>query len=201
MNWRVLNSQKIISDQWLTVRADTCRTSGGDIISPYYVIEGRDWCNVTAVSPSGQVVLVHEYRHGFGRRLLGLPGGLIDPEDHSPALAAQRELLEEVGISTLRSIELLAPMVVNPSTHTNTGYSFLAIVDDDEINNLSSREPDIEVHIQPFVDLVRDVIDGNITISGYDAASILRAAFSLSKKNIAAAGEIKKLVISYFDHL
>jgi ADP-ribose pyrophosphatase len=194
MSWRVITTKKVLEDQWISVRADTCLRADGSVVAPYYVIEGKDWCNVTAVTPSGHTILVREYRHAFGRTLVGLPGGLIDPDDPSPEQAAVRELAEEVGITKLISTCLLASMVVNPSTHTNVGYSFLAIVHEDSVREVRSIEPEIEVVIKPFTELLMEVIDGNSLFSGYDAASILRAGFRLMRLDMPISLEIRKVL-------
>lgn len=194
MQWRVLESKKVLEDQWISVRADTCLRPDGSVVTPYYVIEGRDWCNVTAVSPSGLAVLVGEYRHGFGRTLLGLPGGLIDPEDATPERAAMRELAEEVGIAKTIHTCLLASMVVNPSTHTNVGHSFLAIVSEEAAREAKSIEPEIEIVIRPFPELLKEVIDGVSLFSGYDAASILRAAFRLRTLDMPVSRNLREIL-------
>ena len=51
-------------------------------------------------------LLIHEFRLELGRRIYGLPGGLIDPGE-SPEEAARRELLEETGLHLIEVRRLL----------------------------------------------------------------------------------------------
>ncbi len=57
----------------------------------------RDFVIVLPLTDHGEVVMVKQYRHGIEDICLELPGGIIDPEDDSPAAAAERELREETG--------------------------------------------------------------------------------------------------------
>jgi len=51
-------------------------------------------------------VLIHEFRLELGRRIYGLPGGLIDPGE-TPEEAAGRELGEETGLRLAEIREVL----------------------------------------------------------------------------------------------
>ena len=51
-------------------------------------------------------VLIHEFRLELGRRIYGLPGGLIDG-DETPEEAARRELHEETGLELVEIKEIL----------------------------------------------------------------------------------------------
>lgn len=51
-------------------------------------------------------VLIHEFRLELGRRIYGLPGGLIDPGE-TPEAAAQREASEETGLRLVEIREIL----------------------------------------------------------------------------------------------
>ncbi|MBB3011441.1 NUDIX hydrolase [Cupriavidus alkaliphilus] len=178
--WNILASDDLIKDEWIHLRRHRCLRSDGSIVDPYYIIGGRDWVNIMPVTRTGLVYLIREYRHGFGEILMGLPGGLID-EGESRAAAAVRELREETGLAACSPLLLTGAMVVNPSTHSNMGYSFLTLVTEPQEPLVASLEPDIEVVTYSLEELLDIVLSGSEVLSGYDAASILRGLFSLRK--------------------
>ncbi len=123
--WRVVASKTVLRDRWIDVRADDCRTPGGQTIAPYYVLAYPDWVNVVALTDAGLLVLVEQYRHAAGSAVVELPGGAVDAADASLLAAAQRELLEETGYAAAewRQVSSLYP---NPATQTNRVHTFLA---------------------------------------------------------------------------
>ena len=48
---------------------------------------------------SNQVVMVRQFRPPVDHQVLEIPAGRLDPDDDSPALAAERELAEETGLA------------------------------------------------------------------------------------------------------
>ena len=123
--WQVLSSQTLLRDRWIDLRADHCRTQGGQEITPYYVLAYPDWVNVVALTDDRRLLLVEQYRHAAGSAMLELPGGAMDATDAGPLVAAQRELLEETGYAA-RDWRAVSSLYPNPATQTNRVHSFLA---------------------------------------------------------------------------
>jgi len=89
-----------------------------------FTLRGRHWCNVVAVTPSDEVVLVWQYRFGTDSLSLEIPGGVID-EGESPEQAARRELREESGYEAER-LDLLLEVEANPAIQNNRCFTFVA---------------------------------------------------------------------------
>jgi ADP-ribose pyrophosphatase len=124
-DWKLLKSEYVLQDRWLSLRADTCQLPTGRIVAPYYVLEYPTWVNVVALTKDHHVVLVRQYRHGLQQTVLELPSGTVEATDASAHAAVQRELLEETGYACGDVVETgrLSP---NPANHTNWTYCFLA---------------------------------------------------------------------------
>lgn len=69
---------------------------------------------VLPLTPAGAVVCIRQYRPGFGRVVLSIPGGLLD-EGEEVAAAAARELREETGYAA-GSVEVVAATMANHGT-------------------------------------------------------------------------------------
>jgi len=60
---------------------------------------------VLAVTKEKQVLLTREYRHGLGRVVVSLPGGVAH-DGETAEVCARRELLEETGYDASRLLEM-----------------------------------------------------------------------------------------------
>lgn len=124
--WKILNSQYLIRDHWMTLRTDRCELPNGHIIDSYYVRETQDFVQVVPIHTDGRILIVRQYRHGANIISTEIPGGVMDAEDPSPLHAAKRELLEETGCSADTFIEL-PPFYANPARQNNRVHTFLAL--------------------------------------------------------------------------
>jgi ADP-ribose pyrophosphatase len=123
--WKVVSSEYLHKEPWLTVRKDHVILPNGNHIPAYYILEYPNWVNIIAITREGQFVFIRQYRHGLQEVSYELCAGVCEKEDSSPLISAQRELLEETGYGkgTWKEYMRISP---NPSTHTNMTYCFLA---------------------------------------------------------------------------
>lgn len=122
--WRVVDSETVVADRWIRVRADDCRDAEGRRIAPYHVLEYGDWISVLALDVHGDAIVVEEYRHGAGIIAVGTIGGGIEAGE-TPIEAAARELREETGFAA-DEIVGLGSTWANFGSHTNRVHHFLA---------------------------------------------------------------------------
>jgi ADP-ribose pyrophosphatase len=145
MEWKVLASEYLFNEPWLTVRKDRCQLPNGHIIPSFYVIEYPEWVNVFALTEGGQVVIVEQYRHGIRETSMELPGGVVD-EGESAEEAARRELLEETGYE-FTSYEYLGKICANPSTTNNFMHMYLAKGGRKVAEQTLDHSEEIDVHL------------------------------------------------------
>ena len=144
--WKVVKSEYLARKPWFTVRHESIELPDGRSIPDYYVFEYPDWVNVIAITKEGKFVFIDQYRHGLGETNYEIPAGVAEPDDASMLAAAQRELLEETGYGNGNWSELMV-IGVNPSTHTNLTYCYLATdVEPVTAQHLEATE-DLSVHL------------------------------------------------------
>lgn len=171
-NWKLLNSEYIFREPWLTVRKDSFELPNGNCIPDYYILEYPEWVNVIAITKDKQFVMVRQYRPGIGGFFYELSAGVVDKEDTSMLEAAQRELYEETGYGngTWTKFMEVSP---NPGTHTNMTYCFLA----EDVEPIGKQHLDeteeLSVHLLSL-DEMKEVLRNNEVMQGVQAAPLWR---------------------------
>jgi 8-oxo-dGTP pyrophosphatase MutT (NUDIX family) len=168
--WKVLKSEYLFTEPWLTVRCDAVQLPNGHLIPSYYVTEYPDWVNMIAVTREKRFVFVRQYRHGIGGVHFELCAGVCEKEDASPLISAQRELLEETGYGNgvWEEYMRLSP---NASTVSNITHCFLAR----DVEKIGEPHPedseDLSVHLFSFGE-VKQMLENNEIIQSLMAASL-----------------------------
>ncbi len=149
----------------------------GDVFARV-VVEHQGAVGVVALDEDDRVLLLRQYRHAAGMRLLELPAGILDVEGEPPATAAARELGEEAGVRAASWSPLLE-MWSSPGMTDEYWHVFVArdlsALPVDEIPEPVHEEADLEVVWAPLDEAVRAVLDRRMT-SPLGVAGVLALA-------------------------
>jgi 8-oxo-dGTP pyrophosphatase MutT (NUDIX family) len=83
----------------------------------YHALEMADWVQIIPRAPSGELIMVEQFRPGADISSLEFPAGLID-EGEKPMVAGIRELEEETGYRAATA-HLVGSIFPNPAIQSN----------------------------------------------------------------------------------
>jgi 8-oxo-dGTP pyrophosphatase MutT (NUDIX family) len=159
--WQKTDSQPSGSFRIFTVRSDRKISPRTGKEHDFYVIDCVDWVNVIAITPNQELVMIEQYRHGSNTVELEIPGGMIDPEDASPAAAGIRELREETGYEGEQP-QIIGQIFPNPAIMSNTCFTL-------HVQNCHCRHPvewdqgeDLITRLVPMAEIPQLVASGQI---------------------------------------
>lgn len=158
----VVSSEVAFTGKVWDVRRDTLEYSGRHLVREFVDHPGA--VAVLAVDDRERVLLIRQYRHPVGMRLLELPAGLLDNHGESPLAAAQRELAEETDLQA-SEWALLTEFYTTPGSNTEAVRVYLArgLSATPEFDR-TGEEADLElcwVRLDDAVDAVLDRRIGN----------------------------------------
>jgi len=129
------------------------------------VVEHPGAVVVLAMDERDRVLVLRQYRHPIGRRMIELPAGLLDVPGEDPLVAAQRELREEAGLEAGHWIHL-ASMHTSPGISAELIEIYLAqgVRAADRGDFLPQHEEaEMTAHWVPFGDLLEAVLERRLT--------------------------------------
>ena len=142
----------------VSVHVDQVKLPNGNT-APREVVDHAGGVSVLALDENNNVLTVTQYRYVFGRNLLELPAGKLDPNE-DPAVGALRELKEETGAEPGEFLSL-GEILPSPGCFGEVLYLYLARnvkmgeqhLDEDEFLNVERI---------PFDEMVRRCLSGEI---------------------------------------
>ncbi|MRK01602.1 NUDIX domain-containing protein [Aeromicrobium sp. S22] len=179
-SWPVARSESIYDSAYIALRTDTIVDPAGHEHARA-VVQPNGAVGVLAIDEDDRVLLVEQYRHPVGRRLLELPAGTLDVAGEEPLEAAVRELAEEADIIAGEWTSMLH-LLATPGYSTERWEVFRATdlrpVPDADRTERVAEEADMVQWWLPFDQALAAVLDGRITdsmtVSGILAAHALR---------------------------
>ncbi|MDJ0614645.1 MAG: NUDIX hydrolase [Rhizobiaceae bacterium] len=123
--WKVLDRERVFhAPPYVSVFKEKVAVNIKLEIDDFYRIVLRSFVTCVPFLPNGNVLMLHQYKHGPGEVTLTFPGGFI--EEREPAeLACARELLEETGYEA-DSLNRLGSFTDNGNQQGCKGTFFLA---------------------------------------------------------------------------
>ena len=119
---KLLSSETAYTGRLFNVELDTIEMDGG-IVAKREILKHPGAVCMVPIDDDGRLLLVTQYRHAAGRRLLELPAGTLE-RGEEPIAAVARELQEEVGRFP-GSVEPLGGFYVAPGYTTEYIHLFV----------------------------------------------------------------------------
>ena len=149
----------------LHVRVDEVRMPSGSI-SGREIVEHPGSAVVLPVTADREVLMIRQYRHAFGRYLLELPAGLIDPGEHAVETAG-RELIEETGHAA-GALRHLTTVLASPG-YTQERSALVLATGCHPVPHAADEDEPIDVLKVPLASLGDLLVPGNTAIENAQA--------------------------------
>ncbi|MGO9154128.1 NUDIX domain-containing protein [Mycobacterium sp.] len=167
------SSETLYTGKIFALRRDQVRMPGSKDVTRD-VVEHFGAVAVVAMDDDGNIPLVYQYRHAFGRRLWELPAGLLDIHGEAAHLTAARELQEEAGLQA-RTWRVLVDLDSTPGFSDESVRVYLAT----EVSEVDRPEPhdeeaDMTLQWYSLAEAARKVLSGEI-VNAIAVAGILAA--------------------------
>ena len=162
-HWPVASSEVVLeTGRVISVRRDTVEPPGRDSFVRDVVVHPGA-VGVVALDEDNRMLLVRQYRHPVGYRLLEPPAGLLDVQGEQYRSGAERELWEETGTKAA-DWRILVDAFTSPGMTTEAVRIFLArdLSPADETFHRLHEEADMETVWAPLIDVVGAVLAGHL---------------------------------------
>jgi 8-oxo-dGTP pyrophosphatase MutT (NUDIX family) len=133
---------------------------------------------VVAIDAQERICLLRQYRYVADGWIWELPAGKLEPNE-PPLVTAQRELVEEAGVSA-QQWQSLGSYFSSPGIFTEVLHLYLATDIEPAKSALESAEV-LEVHWMPFAEVCDWALSGKIR-DGKTAIGVLRAQHVRSQR-------------------
>ena len=180
--WPVVSSKPIGDYRIFTIRSDRKQSPRTGQEHDFFVIDSVNWVNVIAVTPTRELVMIEQYRHGSNTVELEVPGGMMDAHDVSPVAAGERELREETGYAGEHA-RIIGQVFSNPAIMSNTCFTVL-------VENCHCAHPlnwdyaeDLVIRLVPLDDLPRLIASGQIK---HSLVVVALCHFDLLQRGVSA---------------
>lgn len=164
LSWPIVEHRVVGQGKVSTFVSDTVATPQGESMVRDY-LQHPGAVGIIALDDQERVVVVRQYRHPVGFRLIEPPAGLLDADGESWLAAAQRELAEEAMLAA-DDWRLLIDMFTSPGCNSESIRFFLARglrdVPRPDGFVVEHEELDMEICLVPLADLLDGIYAGRV---------------------------------------
>lgn len=173
--WKLLSTKDVSPHTWFPIEMRTYQLPNGKIVDDFSVTTLADVAMVVPITKDKKVVLVKQFKPGFGDVILEFPAGRLESSHKDIEETALHELEEETGIKTdsLKYFATLTPIVTKA---TQKVFCYLAEDLEFNSNQHMDENEDIEVVTLTYQEIEQLIFDNEI-----QAADTI-AAWELAKK-------------------
>lgn len=172
--WQLLATKDISPHEWFPLEMRTYRLPNGKIVDDFSVTTLADVAMIVAVTKDRKIVMVRQFKPGFGDVVTEFPAGRIEASHKNLVETALHELEEETGsvATNLEYFGTLAGFVTKATEKVHCFYT-----KDVEFNSQQSLDANEEIEV---VLLSPDELDKQIDTNQIQAALTI-AAWRLAK--------------------
>lgn len=163
---RILRRRLAYESPYLDVVEKQVDLGGARGVETFWSVRTSGYAAVVALTDSGTIPLVSQYRPAVEAHVLELPSGTIEDAE-SPADAAQRELLEETGCAS-RELVPLGRLLVDSGRFETQQWAFFApnaVV----VEAAPVGDEELEVHFVRPAELRASIVSGEFKLSTHVA--------------------------------
>lgn len=166
-HWPVVQTTRPYESSFVSVREERVRApDGGELRRT--TVEHPGAVAMVAVDEEGRILMLRQYRHPVGRRMLEIPAGLLDIDGEPPADAAARELAEEADLVAAHWERLIdmrsSPGFTNEHVQVYLATDLSAVPEADRTTR-AAEEADMDAMWVPLDEAVAGALDRRITNS------------------------------------
>lgn len=166
--WPIASSEVLADGPVIAMVRDTVTTPDGESMVRDYITHPGSVV-IIAVDAEDQLILIEQYRHPVGHRVVEAPAGLLDEPGEEPEVAAQRELAEEAGLQATHWSPLVQ-LFASPGCSQETTRVYLATglsaVEAPQGFVAADEEADMTLRKVPLTAVMAQILAGEIRNPG-----------------------------------
>jgi ADP-ribose pyrophosphatase len=123
--WKLLSSEDVSPSKWFPIEKRSYQLANGTVVDDFFITTLGDVAMIVPITKEGKVILVNQFKPGYGDLILEFPAGRIEDRHENLEHLALEELEEETGIKA-EKVELFAQIAGFTTKATEKINCFIA---------------------------------------------------------------------------